>query len=49
MSCPLAGEISREKFDAGFATYVTGQVRQLRRALTVVPGADKEPPKAAAA
>lgn len=43
-----SGEISREKFDAGFATFVTGQVRQLRRALTVVPGSNsREPPTAA--
>jgi len=30
-----SGEISRENFDAGFATFVTSQVRQLKRALTV--------------
>ena len=32
------GEISRDNFDAGFSTFVTSQVRQLRRALTVDPG-----------
>lgn len=32
-----AGEVSREKFDAGFTTFVTGQVRQLKRALTGLP------------
>jgi hypothetical protein len=37
------GEISRENFDAGFATFVTSQVRQLRRALTVVPESNLDP------
>ena len=32
-----SGEISREKFDAGFATFLTSQVRQLKRALTMAP------------
>ena len=41
------GEISREKFDAGFATFLTSQVRQLKRALTMPPAmfaVDKQPP-----
>lgn len=49
---PESGEVSREKFDAGFSTFVTSQVRQLKRALTmthpqssVMPAAET-PPKA---
>ena len=40
-----SGEITREKFDAGFATFVTGQVRQLKRALTAAALPGMEPPK----
>ena len=32
-----SGEISREKFEAGFATFVTSQVRQLKKTLTAQP------------
>ena len=39
-----SGEISREKFDAGFSAFVTGQVRQLKRALTIDPAAASPPP-----
>ena len=42
-------EISREKFDAGYATFVTGQVRKLKTALSMRAkfGADGERPAAA--
>ena len=38
-------EISREKFDAGYATFVTGQVRKLKTALSMraAPPAPKQP------
>ena len=38
-------EISREKFDAGYATFVTGQVRKLKTALSMraAPPAPKRP------
>ena len=40
-----SGEISREKFDAGFATFVAGQVRQLKRAMsTANPYVNPSPP-----
>jgi hypothetical protein len=40
---PTHDRLSRENFDAGFATFVTSQVRQLRRALTVVPESNLDP------
>ena len=43
LKVPPSGEIDRETFDAGFATYVTSQVRHLKRSLTVG-GLDSPPP-----
>ena len=37
-----SGEISRETFGAGFSTFLTGQVRQLKTALTM--GGRSPPP-----
>ena len=41
-----SGEITREQFDAGFATFVTSQVRHLKRALTMSPPPPPPPPPA---
>lgn len=41
-----SGEISREKFDAGYATFITGQVRKLKTAMSMraaPPGAAPPP------